>query len=103
MVLDEICKLEAKYQDNKAKIFSEVLQCWMDNCSRGDYIHDVCSALEAVGEADLAESLSKKYSHIDGKRMIFLFCKCCDLFKLNDQMRSTQQALLDTEKFECFV
>jgi len=75
--LTEIYQLEAKYRDNRAKIFSEVLQCWMDNCSRKNYIHDICSALEAVSEHELADSISRKYSQLDGESFNgFFLIKC---------------------------
>ncbi len=53
---------EAKYQNDKAAILANILQCWMDNYSRDSYIQDISAALGAVQEYDLAEVIRQKYS-----------------------------------------
>ncbi len=59
---------EAKYQNDKAAILANILQCWMDNYSRDSYIQDISAALGAVQEYDLAEVISNKHLKKLGKR-----------------------------------
>ena len=64
-----ISLLESKYQDDKRKIFTEVLHCWLDNYSRDDFIQDLCGALTAVDEPNVAERISLKYSQRKGNKI----------------------------------
>ena len=72
--LSQIHLLESKYQDDKRKIFTEVLHCWLDNYSRDDYIQDLCGALKAVDETSIAEEIHAKYFMKDGENYAYYTC-----------------------------